>query len=204
MIKNYIFDFGNVLARFDPQELTAACVKNSEKQKSLADIVFDRKYWDRLDAGTITDAEAKAGFCENLPPELHEDACAIYDNWVKNLPPVDGMPELVKYIKDRGGKLYLLSNISHKFAAEYKDNPWINDLFSYFDGLLFSVRIGIVKPAPAIFSRLLESYGLVSEESVFIDDNSNNVAAATALGIHGILFDGNAEALKEQLNFYLE
>ena len=58
MVKNYIFDFGNVLAEFYPDKLTAPFVKNEDDRKCISEIVFDRFYWDRLDAGTITDDEA--------------------------------------------------------------------------------------------------------------------------------------------------
>lgn len=203
MIKNVIFDFGNVITRFYPNELTAACISDENKHKALIDVVFDRAYWERLDAGTITDEEAKAAMCSRLSPELHKDARAIYDNWVKNLLPVDGMPDLVAAVKKRGVKLFLLSNISKKFAKEHVDTPWIKSVFSLFDGLVFSSRLNIIKPDPKIYTHLLETYNLQAEECLFIDDNAANVAAATSLGITAILFEGSASHLMEQLNKYI-
>lgn len=203
MIKNVIFDFGNVITRFYPDELTAACVSDASRHKALISVIFDRAYWERLDAGTITDEEAKAAMCSRLAPELHEDARAIYDNWVKNLHPVDGMPDLVADVKKRGVKLFLLSNISQKFSKEYVDTPWVKSVFSLFDGLVFSSRLNIIKPNPKIYTHLLETYNLQAEECIFVDDNAANVAAATSLGITAILFDGSASHLMEQLNQYI-
>lgn len=200
MIKNIIFDFGNVITRFHPNELTAACVPDKKKQNQIIDIVFDRAYWERLDAGTITDEEAKEAMCSRLPAELHDDARAVYDNWVKNLLPVDGMPELVAAVKKTGLKLFLLSNISHKFATEYDDTPWIKKVFSLFDGLIFSSRLNIIKPNPAIYVHLLKTYNLRADECIFVDDNAANIAAANALGITGILFEGSSTQLMSQLN----
>lgn len=199
MIKNYIFDFGNVLARFYPEELTAACVENEADRGILQEVVFDRLYWNALDAGTMGDDEAKAAFCSRLPERLHAAACEIYDRWVENLVPVAGMPAVAADIKARGGKLYLLSNISIKFSKEYKNNPWIRDLFALFDGLVLTGTIGIVKPGREVFEHLLTRFDLRAEECLFIDDTVRNIEGAAAVGIQGYRFDGDAEALRRAL-----
>ncbi len=199
MIKNYIFDFGNVLARFDPYDLTAAHVKDENARQIISEIVFDRLYWDKLDNGSITDEEVKAGFCSRIPQELHEDACRVYDKWVVSMPPVDGMKDVAAELKARGHRLYLLSNISIGFANTYADCPYIRDLFDLFDGLVFSGPIGLAKPSRAIYEHLLNRFQLTAEECLFIDDNAGNIAAAKAVGIHGYLFDGNVNALRKSL-----
>ena len=57
MYKNFIFDFGQVIVKFEPEYMTSAYVKNAEDVKLVKDIAFDRLYWDKLDAGIITDEE---------------------------------------------------------------------------------------------------------------------------------------------------
>jgi putative hydrolase of the HAD superfamily len=200
MIKNYIFDFGNVLARFNPDELTEIYVKDEAYRKTVSEIVFDRLYWDRLDDGSITDDEVKQAFCKRLPKELHESACLVYDGWVGLKTPINGMQKLVADIKAQGGKLYLLSNISIGFAENYHKNSWVNELFSLFDGLVFSGPIGIVKPDRKIFEHLLKLYNLKAEECIFIDDSLKNVVGAENVGIKGYLFDGDADKLRKELN----
>lgn len=199
MIKNYIFDFGNVLARFDPDKLTAVHIPDADTRKMVREVVFDRLYWDRLDNGTITDDEVKACVRSRLPNALHEIACRVYDNWIKSMPPIEGMQELVADIKGNGGKLYLLSNISVGFAERYETNPYAKDLFPLFDGLIFSGPIGLAKPDRAIYEHLLERFGLTAADCLFIDDNAGNIAAAKEVGIHGYLFDGDVKALRETL-----
>ncbi len=199
MIKNYIFDFGNVLARFDPYDLTAAHVKNENARQIISEIVFDRLYWDKLDNGSITDEEVKVGFCSRIPQELHEDACRVYDKWVVSMPPVGGMKDVVAELKARGHRLYLLSNISIGFANTYTDCPYIRDLFDLFDGLVFSGPIGLAKPNREIYEHLLNRFQLTAEECLFIDDNAGNIAAAKAVGIHGYLFDGDVDVLRKSL-----
>lgn len=200
LIKNYIFDFGNVLARFDPEELTAIHIKDEACRKIVSEVVFDRLYWDKLDNGTITDSEVKAMFCKRLPASLHKSACLVYDSWIQLKTPVDGMEKLAADIKAQGGKLYLLSNISIGFAEGYHTNVWVNELFSLFDGLVFSAPIGIVKPDRKIFEYLLNRYGLKAEECVFIDDSPKNISGAEKVGIKGYLFDGDAEKLRKELD----
>ena len=203
MIGNVIFDFGNVLAKFEPRDMVARFEPNPQNADLLTEVVFDRLYWNDADAGTITDEQTKDAFCTRLPQELHGVARNIYDAWPTLLPPIDGMPELVRDLKERGYKLYLLSNISTKFAAEYKDIPWLDELFSLFDGLVFSAPIGLVKPHRAIFEHLLTAFSLKADECVFIDDSQKNIDGCEAVGIRGILFDGDAARLRTTLQSLL-
>ena len=202
MIRNVIFDFGNVLARFEPRDMVAHFEPNPRNADLLTEVVFDRLYWNDADAGTITDDETKTAFCTRLPPELHAVACNIYDAWPTLLPPIDGMATLVKDLKNRGYNLYLLSNISNKFADEYRGVPWLAELFSLFDGLVFSAPIGLVKPHREIYEHLLTRFSLNADECVFIDDSPQNIDGCEAVGIRGILFEGDA-ALRDRLQVLL-
>lgn len=199
MIHNYIFDFGNVLARFSPEDMTAEYVHDVDTAKIVCEVVFDRLYWDKLDNGSIADDEVKAGIRSRLPMELHQSACAIYEHWVELLPLIDGMRDLVLDIKNRGGKLFLLSNISIGFAEIYEKNPAVSELLAYFDGLVFSGPLGLVKPSREIFDHLLNSYDLKAEECLFIDDSPLNTVGAQAVGIRSYCFDGDVQKLTTML-----
>ncbi len=199
MIKNYIFDFGNVLAQFYPEKLTAPYISDEKTKKYISDIVFDRLYWDKLDKGTIEDREVKDLICGRVPDELKEISCKVYDNWVNNLIPVQGMEKLIQDIYKSGKKLYLLSNISKGFKGSYHNIEWINELFRYFDGLVFSGEIGLVKPSADIFRHLLEEYDLNREECLFIDDSKINIEGAKNVGINGYLFDGDEKKLRQYI-----
>ena len=199
MYKIFIFDFGQVIVKFDPEFMTKVYIENPNEVKAVEDIIFDRLYWDKLDEGTITDDEVKEGICSRLPDSLKEKACLVYDNWYRNIPFIEGMPELLKEIKQKGGKLYLLSNISKGFAENYKNVPALAETFDLFDGLVFSGPIGIVKPSKEIFNYLLSKYNINAEESVFIDDNKNNIEGAQKLGINAVIFEGVTNKLKSKL-----
>ena len=199
MVKNFIFDFGNVLAEFYPERLTAPYVSDKETNKFVRDIVFDRLYWDKLDLGTITDEQVKEAVKERVPDELKEIACKVYDNWVNNLTPVCGMQKLIEDIHKNGKKLYLLSNISEGFAKSYCNVEWINELFGFFDGLVFSGEVNLVKPSSDIFEYVLNKYNLKREECLFIDDSEKNIDGAKNSNINGYLFDGDAEKLRKYI-----
>ena len=201
MIKNYIFDLGKVLVHFDPEDLTAACVKDPALVSQIAPVVFDRLYWDPLDKGGITDTQLLDACHARLPEVLHPLADEVYHRWIENLTFIDHMPALIRDIKVAGGKLYLLSNISIGFAEQWRTVPHLREVLSAFDGLVFSGPLGIVKPSREIFGYVTDTYGLDPEECIFIDDSPKNIAGAELAGIRGYLFDGDPAKLRSTLGF---
>lgn len=199
MTKNYIFDFGKVLVDFEPLYMTAQYIGDSNDIKLASDVIFDRIYWDRLDEGTISDDEVKAGIRSRLPERLWESACAVYDNWYRHLPEIEGMRSILMQLKKSGCGLYLLSNISKGFAENYNKVASLKELFSLFDGLVFSGPIGIVKPTAAIFNHLLSANGLKASECTFVDDNAANIEGAKAVGINTFLFRGDSRELHKEI-----
>lgn len=200
MIKNYIFDFGNVLAEFYPDRLTAPFVSDEEMKMRISEVVFNREYWDKLDNGTITDDKVKNEIYGCVPYDMGEIACQVYDNWINNLTPVPGMQQLIFDIKEKGNKkLFLLSNISIGFANSYSNVKWIKEILDCFNGLVFSGPVGMVKPDKEIFQHLISKFNLKAEECLFIDDSEKNINGAKESGIKGYLFDGDAEKLRKHL-----
>ena len=199
MYKNLIFDFGQVIVHFDPLYMTLKYISDEQDIGLVSNVVFDRLYWDKLDMGTITDEEIKSDICKRLPSRLHKSAIEVYERWYENLPLIDGIFELLTELKAKGIKLYLLSNISVGFADNYHKNPKIKMVLDLFDGLVFSGKLGIVKPSFQIFSHITEKYGILKSEALFVDDNKNNIAGAEEFGIKGYLFDGDVKKLREYL-----
>ncbi|MBE6757185.1 MAG: HAD family phosphatase [Ruminococcaceae bacterium] len=195
MIQNVIFDYGMVLVRFDPAYMVGAYVSDPADAALLAAVVFDRVYWDRLDAGTVEDEEVLAACRTRLPERLWEAADTIYYNWVRNLPEIAGMGALIRDLKARGVRCFLLSNISRYFAAHSAEAPLIAEL----EDCVFSAVCGLQKPDPAIFAHACEQFGVAPFETVFVDDRAENVASAEACGLQGYVFDGDAAALREFL-----
>lgn len=199
MFKNYIFDFGQVLIKFDPYYMVSAFATDEEDKKLLVPIIFDRLYWNGLDDGSLSHNDAKEAFLKRIPQRLHKTACDIYDNWIRNLPAIEGMSELLNTLKEKGAKLYLLSNISNYFAENYESVPKIKAVLSKFDGVVFSAPIRMAKPDRKIFEHLLYKFNLKAEDCIFIDDSDKNIAGAKTAGIEGYLFDGDSAKLKKYL-----
>lgn len=196
MIKNVIFDFGQVLVRFEPSYMVRKYVADERDSKLLEEVVFDRLYWDRLDAGTISDREVIEACKNRVPKRLWDDIEKIYYNWIYNIPEIDGLRKILKDLKSQHGMgLYLLSNISTYFAEHADEIP----ILKFFDGCVFSAVCGKTKPSREIFEHITSTYSLLPEECIFIDDNEKNVRGAEEFGIKAILFDGNSEKLAQEL-----
>lgn len=191
-MKNVMFDFGMVLVRFDPAYMVGRYVSDPADAALLARVVFDRAYWDRLDAGTVEDEEVLAACRARLPARLWDAADTVYYNWIYNIPPIDGMEAVLADVKARGVRCFLLSNISRYFAAHSAENAVIQQL----DGCVYSAVCGLQKPDPAIFTYACEQFGIAPADTVFVDDRAENVAAAESVGIRGYVFDGNVAALR--------
>jgi len=196
MIKNVVFDLGQVLYRFVPKELVAGYVTSEEDARLVAEVAFDRLYWDKLDMGTIEDEELLRLACERLPERLHDACREAYYNWIYNMPEVDGMAEVVARVKKTGKRVFVLSNISKYFAAHASEFG----LLSEFEKCVFSAEVGFVKPQKEIYLYLLDEAGIRAEETLFIDDSEKNIAGAAAIGIHTYLFDGDASRLESYIS----
>lgn len=201
MIKNLIFDFGQVLVHFDPEYMTSRYVTEQRDIELLKEVVFDRLYWDKLDRATITDEELIADVKRRIPERLHSAAEKIYCNWYYNLPEMEGMRELVAEMREEYGvQTYILSDISQGFVDRYSRI----DILKGFDGYCFSAAEGMCKPDPAAMQNLLNKYTLKAEECFFIDDRAVNVKGAAKVGVNGFVFEGDAAALRIKLKEILK
>ncbi len=176
--------------------MTALRVSDPEDAALIVKEVFDRKYWAPMDEGLLQHEELKALYREHLPERLYAIADEIFDNWIYNIPLIKGMPELIRDIKSAGGRVYLLSNISNYFAENYQHNAEVKAVLDLFDGLVFSAPIKMAKPQRRIFEHIIAKYDLDPSESIFVDDNHDNIATAKEVGLNTYTFDGDADALR--------
>ena len=192
MIKNIVFDFGQVLVRFDPRYMVTRYVTDDADAAQLEEVLFDRLYWDRLDAGTITDNEVMTEAKKRLPERLFEVAEKIYFNWIYNIPEIEGMRELLSQLREKGYRLYLLSNICTYFASHADEIP----ILKLLDGCVFSAVAGHVKPSREIYNHLCRRFAIEPSETGFVDDRDENIEGAINAGWSGVLFNGDARELR--------
>lgn len=186
LIKNIIFDIGNVLLKFTPMEFLKNNFKDEKLVNSLYKNIFLSKEWIELDRGTITDEEAIDRFCSRDPKHENEIK-EVMATWCEMHLPVEGTSEFLKSMKKKGYKIYLLSNY-HLKAFELISSKY--DFIRNVDGEIISYRVKLLKPEPAIYKALMDKYNLKPDESVFIDDTLQNIEAAKKLGLHGVVFKG--------------
>lgn len=196
MIRNILFDMGNVLLRFDRQVFLDRLNVTEEDKQLLLKEVFLSEEWVLMDAGVLCEETAEPIMCTRLPEHLHEAVHQLASCWDQPIIPVEGMYELVRELKDAGYGIYLLSN-----ASVRQHDYWPRVLGSeFFDGTLISADEKIMKPQPDIYRLCMERFGLKPEECIFIDDVQANVDGAAACGIAGTVFTGDVSVLRNSLS----
>lgn len=196
MIRNIIFDMGQVLIYFSPELYINRLGVPEEDGEILLREVFRRVEWVRLDHGTITEAEAVEAICRRVPPRLHKAVEElVFRWWARPLNPVPGMKELVAEIKELGYGIYLLSNANIQQCKYHDRIPGTE----YFDGRIVSAECKLLKPQREIYRLLLDTYNLQAQECLFIDDSPLNVEGAYCAGIRGIVFDDDLPRLRQEL-----
>ncbi len=177
MIRNIIFDIGEVLLSFKPRDYLQEKYGPGKKADRLEVIIFQGKFWEQLDRGIITSEEAKNQLKKYFP-QYNQEIEEVLKDWPKILKPLPAS-DLIKPIKQKGFLLFYLSNF-HSRAWEIVREKF--DFFSYFQGGVISAEEGFLKPEEEIYLKLMETFSLKAEESFFIDDRRENVDAAEKIG----------------------
>ncbi|HKK43602.1 MAG TPA: HAD family phosphatase [Bacteroidales bacterium] len=187
MIKNIVFDLGNVLISFRPAEYFDKKQYPGELKSQILNDVFASAEWRLLDNGDITLREAIDAIA--LKSSLKRGEIArIFDLRTDLIFPLAGNVKMLPEFKKRGFRLYYLSNFPLDIFDEVRDSY---SFFSYFDGGLISAEARSSKPDPGIYRIFFERHSLLPEECLFIDDIKANVRAAEAFGTKGIVADGS-------------
>lgn len=182
IIKNIIFDIGNVILNFNVDDVLQKFTSDRNEQKFILDNIINSPEWlgnALIDTGYITR--------ENAIEIVKDRTNHVYDNLItdfwynyNNFAKVDeNVLNLIKKLKNNNYKIYLLSNIN-PYTYEFVEK---SGLFELVDGYVLSYQEHKVKPFLSIYMTLLERYTLIPSESVFIDDNQNNITTGNSLGI---------------------
>ena len=195
MIKNIVFDMGQVLIRFDTDVFMDRIGVAPEDKPLLRREVFQSVEWSRMDRGSLTDEEAAAIIRARVPERLGEAVDKLVAMWDRPILEIPGMYELVEELKANGYKIYLLSNASLRQHEYWPRIPCSR----FFDGTLISSDVKLVKPQPEIFLLLCMKFGLRAEECFFVDDATLNCEAAHLVGMTPAVFHGDADEIREKL-----
>ena len=179
------FDLGGVLIDWNPRHLYRKILGSDEAaiERFLADVCTPE--WNaRLDAGRPF-AEAVEELLASHP-EQADLISAYHRRWPEMLGPAfEGTAAILREVRAAGYPTYALSNWS---AETFPVTRQLYRFLDEMDGILISGEVGVGKPDPAIFRTFLERFGLVADETVFIDDSERNVATAASFGIVAVQF----------------
>jgi putative hydrolase of the HAD superfamily len=193
MIKNIVFDLGNVLISFRPSEyFDKKNYPGAIKSTILTDI-FGSKEWLMLDNGDITTLQAIDAIAKSSSLKK-EEIVHIFNLRTDLMFPLDINVRLLPELKKRGYGLYFLSNFPLDIFEEVHTGYFF---FRYFDGGLISAEARSSKPDPGIYKILMEKYSLIPNECLFIDDIEKNVKTAESIGMKGIFTNGSLEISDE-------
>jgi putative hydrolase of the HAD superfamily len=193
MVKNLIFDLGNVLISFKPSEYFNKKKYPENIRNTILSDIFGSKEWQLLDKGEITTPEAINAISKRSSLKKEEIA-HIFNLRTDIIFPLDQNVRLLPELKKRGLKLYYLSNFPLDIFDEVKDGYYF---FKYFDGGLISAEAKSSKPESRIYEIILEKFSLLPEECLFIDDIEINVKAAESIGMKGLFTNGSLEISME-------
>ncbi len=192
MIKNVIFDFGNVLVDWDPAYLFLPYFNgDKEKCRFFTDNVCNREWFTRMDRGE--DMDQCVAELQKTYPQYADAVAAFRDRWFEMCNgDIPGMLEIIQDLKKKGVGVYGLTN----WPAETFDEARRRfKTIASIDNIVVSSHVKLAKPEPAIYELLLSKYNLKPEECVFIDDRKDNVVTAIRLGMSGIVYTGSAKEL---------
>jgi len=197
MIKNVVFDMGQVLIAWDPDRLIARLGYTGEDAALLRREVFSGPEWQSLDRGTPSIEKCLEGIYRRIPERLRPVTERLARAWwVEELWPIEGMAELVREVKGLGCGVYLLSNASSFLHRYFHRIPGSE----CFDGKIVSADHKLLKPQPELYRILFDTFSLEPSECFFIDDNPANVEAAYQLGMPGAVFFQDLPRLRRELN----
>lgn len=185
-IKNIVFDLGGVICDLEVDRVVEAFHEiGMPKMAALMDPCYPAEVNERMESGKITWEEAcdEMRRIDNRPEVTNEQIEWVYREFLSKVDPAK--LTTIKRLREQGFHTYVLSNTNPTAINIVRDRVREaagEELESYFDALFLSYRIGILKPSPAIFERMIEQSGIKAEETLFIDDGSRNADTAHALG----------------------
>lgn len=185
-----VFDFGGVVFHWRPHDLLARTLPHRAADPAAAAALADDFFqgyggdWAEFDRGTIDPVRLAQRIASRTGVSLAE-VSKVIDAVPDELQPQPATVQLMQRLREAGHRLYFLSNMPAPYARHLEQ---AHSFMRWFDDGVFSSRVQLIKPEPAIFREAARRFGASAHELLFIDDHSPNVDAARALGWRGVRF----------------
>lgn len=197
MIKNIIFDLGNVILKGKPSIILENLNLDDEVYNDIKEKFFND--WSKLDLGLISldDYFYQCNFKSIISNEIKERLINYYKYRSFN----DDVLNILHDLKNKKYNIYLLSN-NNKETANYLRKL---DFYQDISGDVYSCDYNIIKPNIEIYNILLNKFNLIPQECLFIDDDQDNIETATKLGFKAIKYNSdNYNVLNLKINNFID
>ena len=198
MIKNIIFDLGNVIINYNQKKIINNFTEKEEEIKYIYDEIFHAPEWTLMDLGDITNDEAIEIINKRNEFKYEKLTQEFLHEWHKKQPINRDIVEIAKILKNNGYNLFVLSNMANQTYEYFKND----EFFSLCTGIVISAHEHVKKPDEKVYRLLLNRYNLKAEECLFIDDDDSgkNYETANKIGIKGRrIMPNQAEDVKKLL-----
>jgi putative hydrolase of the HAD superfamily len=192
-INAVVFDIGNVLEAnprigWPERWATRLAMPRAELEQRLDAI------WESGSVGTSTLEEVERQIALALSiddaalRELMDDVWAEYVGTLNE--------ELAEYFAGLRPR-YRTGILSNSFVGAREREQRVHGLGDMCDVVVYSHEAGILKPDPAIYRIVCDRLDVAPERAVLLDDAEANVGGARAIGMHGIVFRTNEQAISD-------
>ena len=193
IIRNVVFDIGQVLLEFDWKNFISNMDISEKKKEQLIHVTLGNMlHWNEHDRGMSDDEFIEKSLL--IEPDIKEELSYYLKHIGTIVKEYDYSVPIIRKLKEKGYGVYLLSNYGvtpFKYALENMK------FFDEVDGMVISHEVGVIKPEPEIYKIFLDKYKLTAGECLFIDDREDNIAAALDMGMSGIVFRDIEEVIKK-------
>lgn len=193
MIDTIIFDIGNVLAGFCWQDSFQKVLNETEYDIISNATVLDEDKWGMMDKGEKSYEKLLDYYSLDFP-HLKEKMNQAFMQVYKDIIPFDYSCDWINSYKERGFKVYILSNYGKKPFEVSKPRF---DFLKLTDGGVISYEVKMLKPNHDIFGTICDKYSIVPQNAIFIDDSAKNVSGAISFGLNAVLFESFEQAKKD-------
>ena len=193
MIKNIVFDIGNVLTDFRWEGFLRDKGHDDAMIRRIEKATVASPYWNEFDRGAISAEEVMKLFI-SVDPGLEDVLYKTFENIKGMVTPRDYAIPWIDSLRAAGYKVFYLSNFSEKAYHECREALLFDE---HCDGGIYSYRELIIKPDPAMYKLLCTRYGLDPGECVFFDDLERNVKAAVRCGFKSFVFTTPEKACED-------
>ncbi len=197
----FVFDFGRVVFRWRPEALVSAAIPHRATDATAARHWAEQVFqayggdWGDFDRGVVEPPELARRIAARTGLTVGE-VQAVIDGCQQELEPLPDTVAWLRRLHAQGRPLHYLSNMPEPSAAHFERT---HDFMKLFESGVFSSRVKLIKPDPAIFEHAAALFGRAPAQLLFLDDHLPNIVAARAAGWKAVHFVDAAQAEAEVL-----